>query len=222
MSELKELFKDIKDIFKSEGVKTDEVVSTTKVENSDEVKEQAFEDVVLEDGSVAQVEPEVIPGAAVVVESEGELLPAPDGQHELADGRTIVTEAGVIIEVIEIEESPEQEAKKEDEEYENDSTLSDEQKREAKKVVESIITEKHFASQVDLEKINDQNVSLSTEFSKLVEDMENLKEAYHKIVDLCGKLVEQPQTEPVKKTKSGFSKPNLKTRDVLSHLRIKK
>ena len=67
---VKEMFEEIKDIFKSEGV---EVETTTKD------KKEKFEDVVMADGTVAQIEPEVIIGAAVVVIQDEMLVPAPDG-----------------------------------------------------------------------------------------------------------------------------------------------
>ena len=108
MSNLKELFNDIKNVFKEEGIETDtetvkntETVETeTKEEiTSEETTKEKFEDVVLEDGTVAQIEPDVSLGAAVVVAVDDELVPAPDGEHLLADGRTIVTEGGVIVAV---------------------------------------------------------------------------------------------------------------------------
>ena len=76
MSELKELFNEIKSIFKTEGVDiaNDSKEFTETMENNVDktnknVKE-IFEDVVLADGTVAQVEPEVVVGAAVVVDKK--------------------------------------------------------------------------------------------------------------------------------------------------------
>ena len=108
MNDLKTLFQDIKNIFKEEGVDTtdtkevleatikaeetkevvDETTETTKEEMAETVKEK-FEDIVLADGSVAVAEPDVSLGAAVVVSVDDEMVPAPDGNHELADGRVI-------------------------------------------------------------------------------------------------------------------------------------
>ncbi len=138
MSELKELFNEIKSIFVTEGVEVEsdskEFAETTQeVAEVTETKEEKFEDVVLADGTVAQIEPEVVVGAAVVVEVDGELLPAPDGSHELADGRVISTEGGVIVAVEEVEEEePEVEAESEEEE-EMSAPLNEAQEREAKK-----------------------------------------------------------------------------------------
>ena len=74
---LKELFNEIKGVFKSEGVKvesestTEETIENTTEELTEETTEetnsteQKFEDVTLEDGTVCQIEPEVAVGAAV-------------------------------------------------------------------------------------------------------------------------------------------------------------
>ena len=98
MSNLTELFNEIKEVFKSEGVKTEA---------------HKFEDIVLADGTLAQVEPSVSVGSAVVVQSGDELVTAPDGKHELSDGRTIVVSGGVITEVLDTEDDNLQEPKQE-------------------------------------------------------------------------------------------------------------
>ena len=61
-----------------------------------------FIDATLADGTAVKVEPDVEEGASVVVvTADGEEVPAPDGEHALADGRVVVTADGVIIQVIE-------------------------------------------------------------------------------------------------------------------------
>lgn len=75
-----------------------------------------FVDATLADGTAVKVEPEVEEGASVVVvTADGEEVPAPDGEHALADGRVIVTTDGVIIQVIEAPASAELEDKDKEE-----------------------------------------------------------------------------------------------------------
>lgn len=70
----------------------------------------AFVDAVLADGTVVQVEPALEEGAEVfVVDAEGNSLSAPDGEHQLEDGSVIVTEGGVIIQIVAAPESTEEE-----------------------------------------------------------------------------------------------------------------
>lgn len=77
-----------------------------------------FVDATLADGTAVKVEPEVEEGASVVVvTADGEDVPAPDGEHALADGRVIVTTDGVIIQVIEAPASAELEDKDKEDEF---------------------------------------------------------------------------------------------------------
>ena len=218
------MFNDIKSIFKTEGVEVEaksevqtETTETEQTEVSEETVEsttEKFEDVVLADGTVAQIEPEVVVGAAVVVEVEGELLPAPDGEHELSDGRKIVTEAGVIVEVVEVEEeeAPEVEAE-EEEEAEMSAPLTESQEREAKKIIESIVTERVFGMEA----------TLSEEFTELKNDIANLKESFAKLLGLTEKLLVEPTKEAVKKRSSAFKALKKESnKDIIKILKSKK
>lgn len=223
MSELKELFNEIKSIFKTEGVdiETDskEFTETTEnnVDKSTENVKEIFEDVVLADGTVAQIEPEVVVGAAVVVEMDGELLPAPDGRHELSDGRFITTEAGVIVEVEEVEEEVEPEVEPEVEadsveEEEMSSPLSKAQEREAKKIIESIVTERVFGMEAT---ISEENIELKNEIN-------NLKESFTMLLNLTEKMIKEPTKDEIVKRPSAFkSLKKENKRDIISVLKNK-
>lgn len=204
MSELKELFNDIKSIFKNEGIEvesnskaiaetTENFTEETTLETTEE-KTEKFEDVVLEDGTVAQIEPDVSLGAAVVVEVEGELLPAPDGDHKLSDGRVISTESGVIVAVEEAVEEPVVEEEAEEEEEEMSTPLSEAQERQAKKIIESVVTESVFGMEA----------TLSEENNDLKKEINNLKESFAKLLELTEKLIEEPSSNAVVKRNSAF------------------
>lgn len=223
MSELKELFNEIKSIFKTEGVDIEndsqEFAETTEnnVEETTETVKEKFEDVVLADGTVAQVEPEVVVGAAVVVDMDGELLPAPDGRHELSDGRFITTEAGVIVEVEEVEEEVEPEVEPEVEadsieEEEMSSSLSESQEREAKKIIESIVTERVFGMEATL---SEENIELKNEIN-------NLKESFSMLLNLTEKMIKEPTKDEIVKRPSAFkSLKKENKRDIISVLKNK-
>ena len=219
MSELKELFNEIKSIFKTEGVDIEndsqEFAETTEnnVEETTETVKEKFEDVVLADGTVAQVEPEVVVGTAVVVDADGELLPAPDGRHELSDGRVISTEGGVIVEVEEAEEEAEPEVEAESvEEEEMSSPLSEAQEREAKKIIESVVTEKVFGMEA----------TISEENNELKEEINNLKESFSMLLNLTEKMLEEPtQSEVVKRPSSFKALKKENKKDIISVLKSK-
>lgn len=217
MSNLKDLFNDIKNVFKEEGIETD---TETKVEtptnetetNTNEVVTEKFEDIVLEDGTVAQVEPSVSVGSAVVVAVDDELLPAPDGEHLLSDGRKIVTESGVIVAVEEAEEMPEvEEEVVEEEEMENEKPFTEAQEREAKKIIESIVTERVFSMET----------TISVDNEELKKQVAKLTTAFNGLLELTEKLISEPTKEAVKKSKSGFSKLKSNKKDIIEVLKNK-
>ena len=203
------MFEEIKDIFKSEGVQ----VETTKETTED--KKEKFEDVVMADGTVAQIEPEVIIGAAVVVIQDEELIPAPDGDWELSDGRIITTEDSIIVEIVEIETEPESIAEAEDEERDVEEVeeeldkglLTEDQQRQAKKIIKSIITEKVFSKE-------DTNI-MNEEFSSRISKLEKSFESLLKLVEY---LVAEPTKKKVNKAKNGFSTLYTKKSSVVDKL----
>jgi len=213
MDNVKQLFQDIKNVFKTEGVDVETKETTTEpTKEPTEIVEEKFEDVTLADGSVAQVEPDVSLGAAMVILVEDELVPAPTGDYELADGRVVSVEDGVIVavaepELEEIEEAPAEEVV-EEEVMENDKPFTDEQRREAKKIIESIVTEKHFASEKATNKINAEIVAL--------------KEAFKSLVEITEQIASDPATKTAKKNNSGFSHlKNKKKKDLIENLKSK-
>ena len=210
------MFEEIKDIFKSEGVEVETTKETTKeTKETTEDKKAKFEDVVMKNGDVAQIEPEVIIGAAVVVIQDEELIPAPNGDWELSDGRIITTEDSIIVEIVEIETEPESIAEAEDEERDveevdeelDKSLLTEDQQRQAKKIIKSIITEKVFSK----EDTNIMNEEFSTRISKLEKSFESL-------LKLVEYLVSEPTKKKVNKAKNGFSTLYTKKSSVVDKL----
>lgn len=63
-----------------------------------------FVDAKLEDGTEIKVDGELEEGNEVVVVTEDSELPAPDGEHTLADGTVVETEGGVIVDIDKPEE----------------------------------------------------------------------------------------------------------------------
>ena len=208
------MFEEIKDIFKSEGVEV-ETKEVKETKETTEDKKEKFEDVVMADGTVAQIEPEVIIGAAVVVIQDEELIPAPNGDWELSDGRIITTEDSIIVEIVEIETEPEEIAEAEDEERDVEEVdeeldkglLTEDQQRQAKKIIKSIITEKVFSKE-------DTN-SFNEEFNSRISKLEKSFESLLKLVEY---LVSEPTKKKVNKAKNGFSTLYTKKSSVVDKL----
>jgi hypothetical protein len=64
---------------------------------------QAFVDAKLVDGTIVRYDALEVGSALSVVGEDGEIVAAPDGQHELESGEIVRTEEGVIVEILEAE-----------------------------------------------------------------------------------------------------------------------
>lgn len=170
------------------------------IEEPKEVKE-TFLDAALADGTLVQIEPELVEGAAVMVqnpESENGFSPMPDGEVELASGEIITTVDGVITVIVAVaEEEVVEEAAKEEvvEEMETEE-------QRVRKIVESTIKESHFASVEELATLKEENESLKGLISEMKEAQTKSTEAFLKAVE---ELANEPAKEPIKKTKKSFS-----------------
>lgn len=153
---------------------------------------QKFVDAKLVDGTIVRIEPEVAVGATVqVIGADGELLPAPDAQHQLEDGSVVSTEGGLILEVIAAPAAPAE--KPEDMEAAPAApqtpaplNMDDIQKAVMGKV----------ASQIS-ERIN--NMKFASEA-----DVTDLKKAVNELADLFEKFVATPTEQPTKKVENYF------------------
>jgi hypothetical protein len=67
---------------------------------------QAFVDAKLVDGTIVRYDALEVGAALSVVGEDGEIVAAPDGQHELESGEIVRTEEGVIVEILEPEAEP--------------------------------------------------------------------------------------------------------------------
>ena len=160
----------LKDYFTNNPEKFAVIEEAVKESNFKKRFNEAFEDVTLADGSIVMVEPSVEVGAAVAyMDEEGNLLPAPDATHELQDGRSIVTEAGIILEVIE--------ATAEEAEEPAAEALTEEKMEEAptpKTVIERTEIERKFE---EMEAKHSKELeSLKSEFNKVTETNNELLE----------------------------------------------
>lgn len=171
----------------------------------EEREEVQLEDAKLVDGTIVRIEPAVEVGATVqVIGEDGELLDAPDADHELEDGRIIKTEGGIILEVIEVEGEEEVvEEEMSEEEATAEPTLED-------KLLEKVneLVTKH---REDLDaKIAGLKFAKSEKVETLEADNKKLKETLVEVVEMFEKFSESEKETPKKTpTKAWMSKePN--------------
>jgi hypothetical protein len=159
-----------------------------KKEILDEVKrllfskpvENKFLDAELVDGTKVRVDGELVADSAVfVIDAEGNETPAPDGEHLLSDGKTmVVTTDGKIVEVKEVEvevEEVEEELVEEEVKMEVDESVVASLVEKVKVLEEMIAVLKAEHEQLmgqkkmfesELSAVKDATVYLAEEFSK--------------------------------------------------------
>ena len=156
---------------------------------------QKFVEATLVDGTVVSVEPAVEVGAVVSVIGEGgEQLPAPDGSHELQDGTLIVTEGGLIVEIVAVTEAPAEPAEAAAEPNKPAAlSVDDIQAKVMAKVSQSIA-----------ERINSMKFAAAKDVAALKKENAELKKALGELADVFEAFATAPVAEPKKKVNNPF------------------
>ena len=156
-----------------------------------ETTEEAFVDAKLVDGTIVRVEPALEIGASVaVVGEDAEVVPAPDGEHELESGEVVRTEGGVIVEIM----TPEPVAEEAEEEKEEE--MASEEKFDAEGFKADILS---AVSELIKSEI------AAAKFAK-TEKVTDIEKAVGLITDIVEKMAATPKEEPSKKVANPFNK----------------
>ena len=156
-----------------------------------ETTEEAFVDAKLVDGTIVRVEPALEIGASVaVVGEDAEVVPAPDGEHELESGEVVRTEGGVIVEIM----TPEPVAEEAEEEKEEE--MAAEEKFDAEGFKADILS---AVSELIESKIAE------AQFAK-TEKVTDIEKAVSLMTDIVEKMAATPKEEPSKKVANPFNK----------------
>lgn len=155
--------------------------------------EEKFEDAKLVDGTIVRYESLEIGAALSVVGEDGEIVPAPDGEHELESGDIVRTEGGVIVEIMTpepVEEEAEEEKEEEMAAEETEEKFDSEGfKADILSAVSELIKSEIAAAQfAKTEKVND------------------IEKAVGLITDIVEKMAATPKEEPSKKVANPFNK----------------
>lgn len=156
---------------------------------------QKFVEATLVDGTVVSVEPAVEVGAVVSVIGEGgEMLPAPDGSHELQDGTLIVTEGGLIVEIVAVTEEPAAPAE----------AAAEPNKPAALSVDDIQAAVMAKVSQSIAERINSMKFAAAKDVAALKKENGELKKALGELADVFEAFATAPVAEPKKKVNNPF------------------
>lgn len=190
---------DVSNLLIKFGLKDSDIIEAKKPEvKAVEFDREKFEDVALLDGTMIMVEPAVEVGAAVVVMDAELAQPMPVGEYELEDGRVIVIEeAGLIAAVNEP-------AAEGEEEEVTEELAEDDKAKEAKRIIESIVTEKVFKAVAKFNKqVEELTDALSNEKKEKVDFMSE-------VAAILEKLGEQPAKKPIVAKQKSFGQEKSK------------
>ena len=165
--------------------------------------EQKFEQAKLEDGTIVMWENELTTGSALfVVDEQGVQMPAPDGEHKLEDGTIVSTAGGLVVTVTPAEAEAEAEI-----EIEVEDKKSEDMAGELEMLVEKL-AEKLAALEAKIEEMGKKPESMSSEDvnAKVAAINSEIASKFNAVVDLVGKISNEPAAEVVQPVKSGFGK----------------
>ena len=165
--------------------------------------EQKFEQAKLEDGTIVMWENELTTGSALfVVDEQGVQMPAPDGEHKLEDGTIVSTAGGLVVTVTPAEAEAEAEI-----EIEVEDKKSEDMAGELEMLVEKL-AEKLAALEAKIEEMSKKPESMSSEDvnAKVAAINSEIASKFNAVVDLVGKISNEPAAEVVQPVKSGFGK----------------
>ena len=156
-----------------------------------ETTEESFVDAKLVDGTIVRYESLEIGSAFSVVGEDGEIVVAPDAEHELEDGTIVRTEEGLIVEILE----PEAEAE-EEEEVEEEMASEEVPAFDADSFKEDILgaVSNLIKSEID-----------AASFAKN-DKVSDIEKAVSLMTELVEKMAATPKEAPAKKVANPFGK----------------
>ena len=171
--------------------------------------EEKFEDAKLVDGTIVRYEVLEIGAALSVVGEDGEIVAAPDGEHELESGVVVRTEGGLIVEILEPEAEPvEEEAgdEEKEEEMSADETTEEVTEETTEEVVEEVAQFDAEAFKLDI--MDSVATLIQSEVAKFAktEKVGEIEKAVGLITDIVEKMAATPKEAPTKSVPNPFGK----------------
>ncbi len=165
--------------------------------------EEKFEDAKLVDGTIVRYEVLEIGAALSVVGEDGEIVAAPDGEHELESGVVVRTEGGLIVEILEPEPVEEEAG---DEEKEEEMSADETTEETTEEVVEEVAQFDAEAFKLDIMDSVATLIQAEVEKFAKTEKVGEIEKAVGLITDIVEKMAATPKEEPTKKVPNPFNK----------------
>ena len=166
-----------------------------------ETTEEAFVDNKLVDGTIIRYESLEIGAALSVVGEDGEIVAAPDGQHELESGEVVRTEEGVIVEIL--EPTVEEEAEDKEDEVEAEDK---EEEMSAEEVTEEVPAFDADAFKLDIMESVATLIQAEVDKFAKTDKVNDIEKAVSLMTDIVEKMAATPKEAPTKKVANPFNK----------------
>ena len=165
--------------------------------------EEKFEDAKLVDGTIVRYEVLEIGAALSVVGEDGEIVAAPDGEHELESGVVVRTEGGLIVEILEPEPVEEEAG---DEEKEEEMSADETTEETTEEVVEEVAQFDAEAFKLDI--MDSVATLIQAEVDKFAktEKVGEIEKAVELMTDIIEKMAATPKEAPTKSVPNPFGK----------------
>lgn len=200
---------EIKDKFSKENIEA-KLSGIKKLLLGEEEAPEAveLEDVKKVDGTILRIEPAIEEGATVqVIGEDGELIEAPDGEHELESGDVITTEGGVVIAVVMVEGEPVvEEEMSEVEETPEPTTKAIDVEALTNNVMNRL-------NEAITDKINNLKFAAIEDVATLTKRNEVLTESVTELLAIVEQFAATPSVEPTKKVNNPFKDKDKKEFD---------
>jgi hypothetical protein len=147
-----------------------------------------------------------IGSALSVVGEDGEIVAAPDGEHELESGVVVRTEGGLVVEILEPEAEPvEEEAG--DEEKEEEMSADETTEEATEEATEEVVAE-FDAEAFKLDIMDSVATLIQAEVDKFAktEKVGEIEKAVGLITDIVEKMAATPKEAPTKSVPNPFGK----------------
>ena len=170
--------------------------------------EEKFEDAKLVDGTIVRYEVLEIGAALSVVGEDGEIVAAPDGEHELESGVVVRTEGGLIVEILEPEPVEEEAGDEEkEEEMSADETTEEVTEEATEEATEEVVAE-FDAEAFKLDIMDSVATLIQAEVEKFAktEKVGEIEKAVGLITDIVEKMAATPKEAPTKSVPNPFGK----------------
>ena len=166
--------------------------------------EEKFEDAKLVDGTIVRYEVLEIGAALSVVGEDGEIVAAPDGEHELESGVVVRTEGGLIVEILEPEPVEEEAG---DEEKEEEMSADETTEETTEEATEEVVAQ-FDAEAFKLDIMDSVATLIQAEVEKFAktDKVGEIEKAVELMTDIIEKMAATPKEAPTKSVPNPFGK----------------